>query len=461
MAKLAPVDWFVLGLYVLILYGSAFYRSHRDRSNLDQYILAGRRLGLPGFVATLVATWYGGILGVGENTYLYGIQTWFIFGLPYYIFALLFAWWIAPRVRQFEFRSIPDHFDHTAGPAARIISSIYIILLASPAPYILSIGVLLHFLFPIPLLPAIILAALVSVLYIWFGGFGAVVRTDMVQFLLMFLGFILIIIFAWHRFGSPAQIWSSLPEMHRRPFGGNSFGYILVWFFIALWTFVDPGFYQRCAAVREPGVARKGIFWSVLFWFIFDMLTLFTGLYAKATLTTNQPLFVFPLFGQSLLPPFFFGLFLVSLLAVLMSTVDSLGLISAITFGHDLKGYSNEDPASKHIGSVRTGLIITAILAVILAWTIPSVVKLWYVIGSLVIPGLLLPFVLTFTPIRLSARAATWLLIVPPVISLLWWIIRLLWPSHFGLEPFYPGLFSSLLLFVIFLTNKTLVSRPS
>ncbi len=32
------------------------------------YIVAGRRLTLPAFTASLVTTWYGGILGVGEYT---------------------------------------------------------------------------------------------------------------------------------------------------------------------------------------------------------------------------------------------------------------------------------------------------------------------------------------------------------------------------------------------------------
>ena len=48
-----------------------------------------RKLKLAGFIVTLVSTWYGGIIGIGENTYLYGFQTWTIFGLPYYIFAIM------------------------------------------------------------------------------------------------------------------------------------------------------------------------------------------------------------------------------------------------------------------------------------------------------------------------------------------------------------------------------------
>ena len=55
---------------------------------------------------------------------------------------------------------------------------------------------------------------------------------------------------------------------------------ILVWFFIASWTFVDPGFYQRSAAARDPATARRGILISIGLWFVFDLLTTTAGLYA-------------------------------------------------------------------------------------------------------------------------------------------------------------------------------------
>ncbi|MCS5614510.1 MAG: sodium:solute symporter family protein, partial [Candidatus Marinimicrobia bacterium] len=85
------LDILVLGVYAAALVIIGFIRSGSSRSNSEEYLLMGRRLSLPGFVATLVTTWYGGILGLGENTYLYGVQTWFIFALPYYIFGLIFA----------------------------------------------------------------------------------------------------------------------------------------------------------------------------------------------------------------------------------------------------------------------------------------------------------------------------------------------------------------------------------
>ena len=112
--------------------------------------------------------------------------------------------------------------------------------------------------------------------------------------------------------------------------------YIFAWFFIALWTFVDPGFYQRCAAAKSPTTARNGILISIGFWFVFDMLTLFSGIYAKLLITNSAPTLAYIKLAELVLPPFAFGLFFIGILSVIMSSVDSFSFISASTFGRDI-----------------------------------------------------------------------------------------------------------------------------
>ncbi len=449
------LDILVLGVYATALVIIGFLRSGSSRSNPEEYLLMGRRLSLPGFIATLVTTWYGGILGLGENTYLYGVQTWFIFALPYYIFGLIFALLLAKRISIAKFISIPDHFHHYYGRSAGIVSALFILVLASPAPYILSIGILLQTFLDISLGWALILALGTSMIYIWTGGFGAIIRTDIFQFILMYGGFIILLGFAWGEYGSPISIISQLPETHIDPSGGMSVQYILVWFFIAMWTFVDPGFYQRCAAANSPVTAKKGILISLLFWFIFDLLTITAGLYAKFALEISAPLFAFPLLGMEILPPIIFGLFIVGILATIMSTVDSLGFISAITFGRDIMWRIQVADAGKTPDIDRTmtpmvqkGLFVMAFLALALAVTIPSVVRLWYMMGSIIVPGLLLPFLMTFRTHHINSVNIIQLMTLPVMITIIWFIMGNLTDGYpFGLEPFYPGLLTSLFIF--------------
>ena len=451
------LDWLTIGGYVTLLLWLGFYKSSKIEDEKD-FILAGRKLSMPGFIATLVATWYGGILGVGENTYNYGIQTWFIFALPYYVFGLLFAFFLAPKIRDLPHRSIPDHFKHHFGHNAGIVSAVLVLIIASPAPYILSLGILLRHTIGLSLQSAILISTGISLAYIWYGGFRSVVRTDILQFVFMFTGFILLLVFAWGLSDSPLTLKPSLPKRYFDPTGGRSIQYILVWFFIAMWTFIDPGFYQRTAAASSSGTAKKGILISICFWFIFDILTVTTGLYAVALFPNQEAAMAYPELASRILPPFVYGIFLVGLFSTIMSTIDSNGLISAITFGRDiLLRIQEKDDRGNETQYIRKGLIVMAIIAVLLALSIPSVVQLWYVIGSIIIPGILLPFLITFTKIRLNNTKIIPTIILPVIVSIFWFLYGHS-TGHYPIEiePFYPGLLTSgLLVFVNRLLHHT------
>ena len=85
----------------------------------------------------------------------------------------------------------------------------------------------------------------------------------------MFAGFILILIFSGIEFGTTDFISSNVPEDHLKVTGGMSLTFIIIWFLIALWTFADPGFHQRCYAAKTGNIAMKGILISIFTNFLF------------------------------------------------------------------------------------------------------------------------------------------------------------------------------------------------
>jgi len=457
MNQFHSLDWITLIAYIIGVVWIGIFRLKDQSASQETFILSGRKLSLGGFVATLVTTWYGAILGVGENTFLYGIQTWFIFALPYYIFALGYAFWIAPKIREKEFLSIPDHFREKLGQTAGIISALLITFLASPAPYILSMGLVLQFIFGFELNLALFLSTLFSVIYVWHGGFSAVVKTDKIQFGLMFGGFIALTGFAWFQVGSPIKLVQHLPDVHLDPLGGNSIQYVMVWFFIAAWTFIDPGFYQRCAAATSPETAKKGLLISIGFWAIFDALTLLSGLYAVVLIQTNQPMLSSLILGHQILPVGIFGLFITGILATIMSTIDSLSLISAITFGRDILWHiQSPNEQSDPVPMIRKGLIIIAFFSLMLALAVPSVIGLFYRIGSILIPGLILPFLWTLFSHNgfIETKWAVRWMVLPVILSLIWLLMSHDGVPLFGIEPFYPGMVLSALLGYFIITFK-------
>ena len=110
-----------------------------------------------------------------------------------------------------------------------------------------------------------------------------------------------------------------------------------VWYVIAAATLVEPAFYQRCYAARDERTARRGLLVSILFWIFFDFMTTFSGLYARAALPGLADAgglgaqASYPALAQNILPPVAASLFMVGLLATIMSTIDSYGFLSHTT----------------------------------------------------------------------------------------------------------------------------------
>jgi SSS family solute:Na+ symporter len=432
-------------------------------------LLGGRRLTLIPFVATLVSTWYGGILGVGEFTYLNGVVNLMIFGLPYYIFATLYAIFLAARIREGNALTIPDRFRHHFGSRSARLSAGLVFLLTTPAPYLLMLGVMLNFLLGLDLWLAILIGMAFSTIYLWYGGFQAVVRTDLLQFALMFTGFALLVgvLIA----AEPLQrMWQELPLGHRDWRGAEhlSWQIILVWFLIASWTFVDPGFYQRCAAARTGQTAARGILLSVGFWFLFDLLTTTVGLYAVSQLPNLSgesagAVAAYPLLGAKVLPLGIRGLFFAALLAVIMSTIDSFVFIGATTLGRDfIPQKQGSDPALER-GRIRWGIVASGFIGYLLAISVPSVVELWYTLGMVLVPGLLLPILVTFHPRLMLSDVKALIICLAGVGTAGIWLLspRLVqWlggaADHYplGLQPMLPGLIISFIL-VIILRDRT------
>jgi len=386
----------ILFFSVLALIG--FFASRQKTREKADYLLNGRKTGLFLFVATNVSTWYGGILGVGEFTYSYGVLNWFTQGFPYYIFALLFAFLFAEKIRKASLFTIPDKIESVYGRKAALTASVLVFILVQPAPYLLMVGELISMIFGINLFFSLIIGLAVLIPFLMKGGFKADLYTDMFQFFVMFAGFAILLFFSAGMFGGFTPLKASLPKEHLTLTGGAPLTYILVWFVIALWTFVDPGFHQRCYAAKNGSIAKKGILISVGLWFLFDFLTTSTGLYARAFLPAlDRPVLAYPMLAESVLKEGFKGIFYAGMLATILSTLNSFLFLSGTTFSVDFASRIKKDNV-KTKKFTYIGIIISGLIAVGLSLLLPSVVKLWYVIGSICIPGMILPVVSAYYP---------------------------------------------------------------
>ena len=460
MISFSPLDIFIILFFFASILLIGFYTGRKTISDASDYLLSGRKLSLFLFVAVNVSTWYGGILGVGEFTYRYGLVSWFTQGFPYYIFAFFFALFFAKKIREASLFTIPDKLNETYGKNVGLFSAIIVFVLVSPAPYLLMSANLISLLFGINIIPALLISLLVSLVYLIKGGFRSNIYVDVFQFFVMFAGFILILIFSGIEFGTTDFLASSVPENHMKVTGGMSITFIIVWFLIALWTFADPGFHQRCYAAKTGNIAKWGILISILFWALFDFLTTTTGLFAKGVLPEiENPVLAFPLFAEEVLPAGIKGIFYAALFATILSTQISFLFLSGTTIGRDfifrVSKFENE---SKLQNYTIAGLVISGLLASLLAYLIPSVIEIWYTIGSLFIPGIILPVVSAYYPkLKVSSKFILVEMIAAFLSSTIWYFVR----SEFAgtqflneIEPMLVGLLFALLIHIVGLISK-------
>ncbi len=449
MNQLHPIDSSIIFAYFVFILILGLKRWRQDRlSDAKDFLLASRKLTLPAFVASLVSTWYGGILGVGEFSFRYGLSNWLVLGVPYYFAAALFGIFLARKARSLNLYTIPHQLERAYGKPASLLGAFFVFVMTVPAAYVLELAVLLKFFFGWTLWRGLIIGTILSTSFVLIGGFRSVVRTNLAQFLLMFGSFVFLLTVAFFHYGGFNYLQTHLPAGHLNWHGDHGATYIIVWFFIALETLIEPSFYQRCFAAKTQRTAQFGIFVSILFWIFFDFLITFTGLYARATLPDLQdPMSSYLALSQQLLPPIALGFFFIGMLATVMSTIDSYTFLAAITFGRDFLWRIKANASSQQINRyTRIGLVLSGALAIAIAAYAGSIIRIWKDVGSIGTPALLVPVISSLFPrLRMQRQLALVSMAGSAILSAIWLFSARFASGHFffGIEPIYPGLIFS------------------
>ncbi len=448
------IDYGIIAVYLAVLLWLGLRGKHNVGSVTD-LILDGRRLTLPAFAMSLVSTWYGGILGVGEYSYNFGISNWLVFGVPYYVAAVLFAFLLSKKARELQLVTIPQRLAQVYDNKTALAGGIIVFLMTVPAAYVLMLGVLGTQFFGWPLWAGVIISTIFSLIYIYFGAFRSVVITDKVQFTVMFAGFTLMFVILVYKFGGWQFLKLNLPETHFTWHGGNSGWYIATWYFIALQTLIDPAFHQRTYAAKSSRIAFKGIMVSILCWAIFDFLSTSCGLYARAILPDLvNAAESYPALAQKVLPTGVLGLFGVTMLSIIMGSVDSYSFLAASTFGHDIIPRFKKVSESQIVKLTRLGLFVSAGLSIVWSLFFRSAVDIWYAFGSIGTPALLIPVVTSLVGKRRMEGVHAFICTVSSgLISLVWYLSNYFSDNGeywFNIQPIFPGMAVSIFIYLSF-----------
>jgi SSS family solute:Na+ symporter len=435
------LDWGVFFFILLatlaaVVVGQSRRRKLASKEELDfvDYLLMGRRLTLPLFVATLVATWYGGIFGVTRIAFEHGIYNFLTQGVFWYLSYLIFAFFIVKKVRAYEALTLPELVGKMFGPYSGKLAAVFNFFNVIPISYSIGLGLFSQALFGGGLLLNMTIGLSVVVGYSIFGGFRAVVFSDLVQFFVMCAAVFLVVVFSFWEFGGLSFLQQSLPATHFEWMGGLGFGETFIWGFIALATLVDPNFYQRCFAATSTRTAKWGIIISTGVWVLFDICTTAGALYARALVPEADPGFAYLIYAVQILPDGFRGFFLAGVLATILSTIDSYFFIASSTIAYDLPSASKK----RSVARMRISLIGVAILSLGMALIFDGNIKLvWKTLGTYFAACLLFPVIFGYCfpgKVRDSGFVTACLMGVIVVSVWNWWGL------HSNVAALYPGL---------------------
>jgi len=297
----------------------------------------------------------------------------------------MFGW--LPIIVYSKVRSIPEYFEKRFNPSARFLATI--LLLFYMIGYI-GIGFLTLGKAVIPLLPesfyifgslieitlmrAIIVIAIITGIYITFGGQTAVIFTDLLQgFILLFAGFLLFVLGISY-VGGGQEFWDLLPLSWKLPLADfnkpSSFNFVGIFWQDAVagsigFLFMNQGLLMRFMACKSVNEGRKAATINILFVLPLSAIVVGNAGWLGKAMSVMDPNIVSPntspdeifvVVASIVTSPGIFGFIMAALTAALMSTVDTLINATAAIFVNDVyrpimkylnKIYANDNQKDK------------------------------------------------------------------------------------------------------------------
>lgn len=383
---LSGIDYFVvvaylIGIMLLGLYFRKFVHSSQD------FFLAGKALPFWAIGMSIVVSDIGAMdfVGVSGQAYRYGIAVGNFDWLGSVPAMLLAAFIFVPYFWKAGVYTIPEYLGRRYNDGVRTTASLtWIAFFAFDLGIMFwATAVLLNTLLGWPIWLSIILTAVVVGLYTFFGGLAAVVMTDVVQMIIMFVGGATVVFLGLHHVGG----WDGLVEKVTAtgPAYENHFELILPadtntpfpWTGILFGlTFVMANAYmignqkivQRCLAAKNEWHAKASMIWAAFLKMFIPVLVLIPGLIAivvRSDLENGDE--AMPMLIHMLLPPGLRGLLLAAFLAGLMSSIDSMLNSTATLWTKDIyEKFIRTGASDRHYLAVgRLATVVLLLLGVI------------------------------------------------------------------------------------------------
>jgi SSS family solute:Na+ symporter len=338
---LAIVIWFTLGSLI------SWQARKRLGKGVVEYFLANRRIGSVIGAFTLSATVYSAFMMIGLVGLVYssGIGA-FGFEIVFLVASLVLLalfiprFWIAGKKYGYVTPAelLSDRYENRA--IAVIVAIIFIVtLIPYTAVQLMGAGFLTETLSNggIPYWLGSLILPIIAFVYAWWAGMRSVAWTDALQGIIMLIGSLTLLGFAWFAFfpeGMFSTIAASSPEKLQFTWGFNMWlGLCLPWIFFML---LIPQVSQRFFVLKDVRSIRGMIIGFGIFGLIYTVLVAIFGLVAANIVPGLEVADEAMPTLLGLIPPALALIIAISIFAASVSTINSIVLSLSSIAGRDI-----------------------------------------------------------------------------------------------------------------------------
>ncbi len=414
-------------VYFLAIIGIGVWSKRRAGSQ-DGFFVAHRRGTLPLITGSLVAT------AIGGSALIVTSKLGFELGLPG-------AWWLlvgsvglvilgvffARRVRGAALYTLPElvekQYDRRVSLAAAIL--IVIAWTGVVAGQIVAAGSFLSILGIGSTTFWVVIFSAVVVVYAILGGQFSIIRTDVFQAPIFFVGIFIVLALVFSHVGGLEGLKASLPLDYFSFPTNPAFDWKMLLSFLILvgaTYVVGPDMYSRIFCAKGEKTAQQSAILSALLFIPLAFAITLIGMSAKVLYPQIMPDQAFPQVITTMLSPGLSGLIIAALVAALMSSADTCLLSQSVILTEDIiKRMHPGLDEKKTVLVTRLSLIGLGLVALGLALTLKTVYESLLFAYTVFTCGLVVPVIAGFykDKLKVTPRGALAALIGGGIIGLL------------------------------------------
>ncbi len=354
--------------------GIGLWISRRIHSESD-YFLGGRNVSLLLVAFSLFATWFGAETCMGSSAAVYrqGLSGSRADPFGFSLCLLLMGLLLAGRLRRANYVTLADFYRERYGAFVEKFA-VWVMIPSSliwGAAQIRAFGQVISATTPLPVNPAITMAALFVLVYTLMGGLLGDIYTDLIQGIFIIIGLATLLVISIQDNPQWLKIIGGM-ESARLSLIGPAEGILARidrWLVPVLGSLVTQEVISRVLSAKSPSVARRASFAACGIYLALGTIPVLLGLLGP---------FIFPAVAESeqflillagrYLPKALFIVFSGALISAIISTVDSILLAISALLSHNvivpLLGVKSE---RARVLSARAIVLAAGILAYVIA----------------------------------------------------------------------------------------------